>query len=80
MSETKINRCINYKSLWLKERSCYLCWGNETVFTLKTILLCMSVYIHTCIKSQHYIIATSLWELAVKKYGVFDTLRLALRK
>ena len=46
MRETKINRCINYKNLWLMEGSYYLCWGNETVFTLKTILLCMSVYIH----------------------------------
>ena len=69
MRETKINRCINYKNLLLKERSYYLCWGSETVFTQKTTLLYMSVYIHTCIKSQHYIITTSLWELVVKNMG-----------
>lgn len=70
MSETKINRCINYKSLWLKKGVIILCWGNETVFTLKTILLCILVCTHTCIKSQHYIITTYI-EGHVKKNGVF---------
>ena len=52
---------------------------KQFLHRVRIALICVGVYIHTCIKSQHYIITTSLWELAVRTMGSLKPLRSALR-